>query len=406
MGIAFISHFNRVSMTVAGDAHIMHDFGLSPTQMGAIYSSFLLAYTIGMTPMGAFADRVGVWVALGVMMLGTATFGMLTGGVGHFVTTAGALWMSLLGIRALMGLFTAPLHPCIARTNANWFPPERRGMANGFALSAAGLGIACTFFLFGAMMERFGWQNAFVVSGITTAILGALWLTFGGDSPRARQDPATHHGTEPDGSRSWRTLLRSRPLIFLTISYGAFDYFQYLFFYWMHYYFDSVLHLGPAQSTLFTTIPLLAFTLVMPFGGLLTDRLERRYGRARGRLMLPVTGMVLGALFLFIGVAVKDPIFVVVCFSLAMGSIGAVEPPFWLTAIDLGGTRGTTAAGIMNTGGNFGGFLAPIVTPWISTYLGWQGGLGFGALLCLAGAGLWYFVRPALADAAPVHDSR
>ena len=109
-------------------------------------------------------------------------------------------------------------------------------------------------------------------------------------------------------------------------------------------------------------------------------------------------GMILGALFLFAGVSVHDPLWVVVCFTLAMGSIGTCEPPFWLTAIDIGKSRGTTAAGIMNTGGNFGGFLAPIVTPWISSYFGWQGGLGFGALLCLGGAGLWYFVRPALVE--------
>ncbi len=34
MGITFISHLNRVSMSVAGDERIMDQFAISPTQMG------------------------------------------------------------------------------------------------------------------------------------------------------------------------------------------------------------------------------------------------------------------------------------------------------------------------------------------------------------------------------------
>jgi hypothetical protein len=76
-----------------------------------------------------------------------------------------------------------------------------------------------------------------------------------------------------------------------------------------------------------------------------------------------------------------------------MGAIGTVEPLCWTTAVDLGGPLGTTAAGLMNTAGNVAGFLAPIVTPWVSGMFGWGAGLGIGAFVCVAGAACWRWIR-------------
>jgi dipeptide/tripeptide permease len=72
-----------------------------------------------------------------------------------------------------------------------------------------------------------------------------------------------------------------------------------------------------------------------------------------------------------------------------MFGVGAAEPAFWIVATTVGGRNGATAAGILNTGGNAGGFLAPIVTPWLSTAFGWQTGLAVGAAICLVGAACW-----------------
>ena len=52
MGLCFISHFNRASITSAGDEQIMKQYGISPESMGVIYSSFLIVYTLFMIPGG------------------------------------------------------------------------------------------------------------------------------------------------------------------------------------------------------------------------------------------------------------------------------------------------------------------------------------------------------------------
>jgi dipeptide/tripeptide permease len=60
----------------------------------------------------------------------------------------------------------------------------------------------------------------------------------------------------------------------------------------------------------------------------------------------------------------------------------------------LGGSRGGSSGAIFNTGGNVGGFIAPVVTPWLSGYLGWHGALPVAGLLCLVGAALWFWIHP------------
>jgi MFS family permease len=391
MAILFISHFNRVSMSVAGATYLIPEVGISPVRMGAIYSIFLLCYTVSMTPVGLFADRAGPWLPLTVMLLGTGALGILTGLSGVFIGSTVALWATLLVVRGAMGVFTAPLHPSTARVVAGWIPPDRRILVNGLVTPAAGVGIAGTIYLFGGLQAWLGWEGAFMVSGGVTLAVAGLWFWFGGDSPAARR------AKEAPAAMTERVtlskLIANRSVLLLTLSYSAMGYFEYIFFYWMQYYFGSILHLDSSTTNLYSTIPLLSFAAGMPVGGSVGDRLERRFGVARGRGLVPFTGMLLGAAGLAAGIVVKDPVAVVVCFSVAMLAIGAVEPQCWTAAVELGGSLGTTAAGLMNTGGNLAGFLAPIVTPWLSLQFGWGAGLGLGALVCFLGAACWRWIR-------------
>src|SRR5262249_19779358 len=163
-----------------------------------------------------------------------------------------------------------------------------------------------------------------------------------------------------------------------------------LFYFWMHYYFEDVLHVGKGDSRLYATLLSLAMAAGMFLGGWLADGLARGRGQRRARTAVVVGGMLLGAVLLGVGVAVTEVAWIVVCVALAMAAVGGTEGPFWATAIGLGGRRGATAAGIFNTGGNLGGVVAPILTPLVSGYCGWEWGISLGGLVCLAGTGLWW----------------
>jgi dipeptide/tripeptide permease len=105
--------------------------------------------------------------------------------------------------------------------------------------------------------------------------------------------------------------------------------------------------------------------------------------------------MLLSAALLGLGVVSKDPKWIVIWFALAHAAIGAAEGPFWATAVDIGGRNGGTAAAICNTGGNLGGLLAPVLTPWIGLHFGWSAGIAVGGLICFLGAVCWIGINPA-----------
>src|SRR5437868_3577153 len=163
MALCFISHFNRASITSAGDERIMQQFAISPQRMGVIYSAFLVVYTVFMIPGGWLIDRRGPRFALACMGLGTAVFCALTGLIGFGFFPASQVWFALLGVRSLMGLLTAPLHPGAARAAGNWFPPEQQSLANGLITGASILGYAFVHPIFGGLIDRFDWPVAFVL---------------------------------------------------------------------------------------------------------------------------------------------------------------------------------------------------------------------------------------------------
>ena len=53
----------------------MKEFSLSPTSMGAVFSAFLISYTLLMTPGGRWSDRFGPRNMLAITALGS---GLLT----------------------------------------------------------------------------------------------------------------------------------------------------------------------------------------------------------------------------------------------------------------------------------------------------------------------------------------
>jgi MFS family permease len=426
LAFSWMSWFNRASMSVAYDEHIRNELGVSERAIGYVYSALAFAYMMCMTPGGWFADRVGARLALTAMGLGSALFVALTGVVGLAALPVTATIAALLAVRAALGAFTAPIYPGSSRALASWFPARQRAGANGAVMAAAVLGIAACPHAFGALLDLFDWPAAFVLAGVVTALLALLWVWYARDLPaqhprvnlgeirwiRSDESGVTLHDVrsgaaveadarpllravpEPADERAWRALLTNRNLILLTLSYAGVGYFQYLFFFWMHYYFEGVLKLGRYESRNYATILYLAMAAGMFLGGWLADYLARAWGRRRGRGVVVVSGMLGGAALLGGGLFASQPGWIVLWFALALAAVGATEGPLWATALDLGGRRGATAAGIFNTGGNAGGVLAPVVTPLVSTAYGWPWGIGLGSLVCLAGVSLWLWIDP------------
>lgn len=394
MAYAFLGHVNRIGIATAGDARIMREYSIAPTRMGMVYSAFLLTYTLGMIPGGMLIDRFGARAALIVVGLGSATFAALTGLVGLGVRDPRWAFLAFLIVRGSMGAVSAPLHPACARAVGHWSPPGMGSRLNGLVTGAALLGIAATPPGFGALIDRVGWPSAFLIAAGLTVVLSLTWVAWAADQPPGMETHDAPGRPQGRNASSWRPLLGHRGLILLTLSYAAVGYFQYLFFYWMGHYFEAVLHLPESRGRAYAAIPPLAMAAGMPLGGWLSDRIEAALGSHRHRRLVPMAGMSAGAVLLGLGVLARDPAWIVAWFALALGAVGLAEGPSWSTAVELGGRRGGSSAALFNTGGNAGGVLAPIVTPWVGERLGWGYALGLGAAICLVGVVLWLGIDP------------
>ena len=383
-GLVFLAHFNRISISVAANAHFIGEGKLSAAQMGTVYSAFLLVYTILMLPGGWFIDRVGPRRALSLMGIGLGSWTAITGLLGVAELAVAAMFVPLLIIRGLAGATSVPLHPGAARAVSLWLPVQHRSTANGLVTAGALLGVALTYPVFGGIMERLGWSSAFAVCGLTMVLFALAWhFATAGLAATGRSE---HRPTMME----MFGLLKNRSLLLLALSYGAIGYVQYLFFYWIEYYFKNELNVPPDRSRLLTMDISLAMAAGMLLGGVLSDAVCRWMGRVRGCRLIVITGMCLGAGFSFCGLGTADAEIVTLWFSLAFACLGLCEGIFWTTAPLLEPKAGGLACAVVNTSGNGFGLLAPLFTPIIGNYFGWDAAIVSACIACAVGGLLWF----------------
>lgn len=393
MGYAAIAHFNRVSISVAGSEVFIKEMGITTTMMGWVYTTFLIVYTTGMLPGGWLIDRIGSARALTLLGLTMGTFVALTGTLGWIFHGPEALWLGLLVIRGLAGAGNIPLHPAAAHVVSDVVTGRARATANGVVTAGALIGIACCYPVFGWLMDRLSWQWAFVVSGSALVLYGLLWQRFAQPFLPAPLPKMTAEESQANSEAGWALIHRGNVWL-LTFSYAAYGYFQYLFFYWMGYYFESVLHVPEVEARRVSFYIMLAQGAGMAFGGLSTDAACRLFGTTIGRRLIVMTGMILGAVFGLMGVNVTDLWSVAGCLAIAMAATGMCEGVFWTTATDIGGKARGVCAAFMNTGGNFGGLISPVLTPFMAEKLGWPGSIAVACAISLVGGLTWFLIRP------------
>jgi ACS family glucarate transporter-like MFS transporter len=258
--------------------------------------------------------------------------------------------------------------------------------------------------LFTWLLARYQWRAAFLPAAVAPAALAAVWYWFAHDAAPAKEHEATV--LKPvQMAAPWRALFSNRNLLLLTCAYASLGYFQYIFFYWIYYYFGQVLHLGEAASARYTAILFLAEGMVMPLGGLMSDRLAKSYGPQFGRRWVPIAALGLAAAFTCAG-TFSQSLMAVACFSLAFAAAACCEGPFWATVTELGGEHVGSASSILNAGAQVGGFFAPVLTPIIAGFFGWSWGLYAGVAIVCLGAVAVYFIKLWSGDHEPSLESQ
>lgn len=393
MGFAALGHFNRNCISVAGDEELIKNYGISETGMGWVYTTLLIFYTIGMLPGGWLIDRIGSVRALTLFGVTMGTFGALTGTLGFFTHSPESLWLGLLVIRAFTGFCNATLHPGAAHVVSDLMSDRRRATANGMVTAGALIGVALVNPVFGWLMDEIKWPLAFMVAGGTLVAYGLLWRNIATPSLPAPL-PRTPEQSAGGDRKAITALLSHSNIWLLTLSYAAFGYFQYLFFYWMGYYFKDVLHVPQIEAREANFYIMMAQGVGMAFGGLSTDTICDMLGTIRGRRTIVMTGMGLSGVFGLLAVNMSSHWNVAVCLAVSMGALGICEGVFWTTATDIGGKFRGFSGAFMNTGGNVGGLISPVLTPYMAAYIGWTGSITVACIISALGGVVWFAIRP------------
>lgn len=117
-----ICYVDRANLAVAS-AHIQEEFGITKAEMGYVFSAFAWLYTLCQIPGGWFLDRVGSRLTYFIAIFGWSVATLFQG----FATGL----MSLIGLRAITGIFEAPAFPTNNRMVTSWFPEHERASAVG-----------------------------------------------------------------------------------------------------------------------------------------------------------------------------------------------------------------------------------------------------------------------------------
>src|SRR5688572_20524401 len=180
--LAIITYLDRVCISVAAP-FIRADLGLTPVQMGVVFSAFTLAYSLFEVPSGWLGDVMGPRRVLTRIVLWWSAFTMATG-------LAQGL-RSLIVIRFLFGAGEAGAFPNAVRSFATWFPVRERGMANGVLFFGSRLGGALTAPLALFLVRQYGWRASFAAFGALGLVWAFVWF-------RAYRDrPADHPDIHP-----------------------------------------------------------------------------------------------------------------------------------------------------------------------------------------------------------------
>ena len=388
MAMASAGYVCRVAVTVAAPG-IMKEFGLSQTQMGTVFSAFLLGYTLFQVPSGSLADRVSARKIFLTLSSGWVLLTVLTACVGCHGFGVALVIPQLWIIRGIFGVLAAPTYPTSGRTLAIAIPARLQARANSLVLASVGIGSALTPVLLAPISMHYGWRAGLLAAAAVTTIVAVLWWIFAPHEHHAHENGISALNSSAAESTASPRPLRTSSFWFLFASYLLQGYLGYIFIFWFYLYLVQVRHFEVLQAASFTALPWIATMFAIPIGGVLSDAAVSRWGATWGRRSVPLLALCCAAIFLVIGARTPNATMAVAALTACTVLVLCTEGPFWATMTQLSGEHSGIAGGTMNFGSNIGGMISPALTPWLAERIGWEKALSLTAVLALIAGFLW-----------------
>jgi nitrate/nitrite transporter NarK len=203
-------------------------------------------------------------------------------------------------------------------------------------------------------------------------------------------------GAEHDSSATpWRRLLTSRSVWAICAMYFAYGYGLYFYLTWLPTYLVTELGFSALGSGFFASLPFLLAGIADVTGGWLTDHLARRHSLRVARCGVGFTAFASTAALLFASTLSPSPTAKAVLLALALGSADLSLSACWAAPLDIAVDHAGVITGFMNTFGNLGGLLCPLVVGWaVERQHSWTLPFHITAVVYAAGAIAWLAIDP------------
>ena len=241
-----VNYIDRINLSVAAP-DIQHEFGLSATQLGLLFSAYGWTYALLQIPTGLFLDRYGVTrigrLSAFLWFIASGLTG-LAGGMGGLVLA-----------RLILGVAEAPTFPANAKATGYWFPRSERALATSLFDAAAKFSNVIGVPLVAFAVVQLGWRGGFAVTAVLSLIYFAVyWALYRDPGADPRLDPtelahiraggaAEEGASAANPGRLLRHLLASRKVWGLTLGFSAYGYTFYLFLTWLPAYLVQTMHM-------------------------------------------------------------------------------------------------------------------------------------------------------------------
>jgi sugar phosphate permease len=385
----FIAYVDRVNISVAGPM-IRKEFGLTPTELGLVFSAFAYPYA-GMQIFGGWlSDRFGprkVLAALSVIWaLGTVLTGLSFG------------VSALVAVRVIVGIGEGGAFPAATRAFAHWMPLGERGFAQGITHSASRLGGAVTPPIVLWIVAAHGWREAFIVLGVASLGWTLAWLWTFRDRPdqhrwvtpseqaELRAGAPARPAEKAGSSTPWAEIIKKMWLV--TLVDFCYGWSLWVFLTWLPSYLAEARGFELKGMAIMTMLPLLAGVVGDTLGGVVSDQIFKRTGNlALARRSLLVVGLLGAFSFIIPAVRIESPQMAVYDLALAFFFLELTNAVLWTLPLDIAGEYSGTAGGLMNTGFGVAGMLSPVVFGFVIERTGnYQLPFYISAALLLVGA--------------------
>lgn len=354
---------------------------------GLILSSFFWGYVVTHIPGGMLAEKFGGKYVLGLGILSTAVFTLLTPVA---ATYGGSDWV--IAVRILEGLGEGPTFPALNAILARWVPPQQRGILGSLVFAGALIGTVAGTAVSGVLIQYTagGWPSVFYVFGAVGVLWFILWLLIFYNDPQSHpfiSDEEKMFLQKSIGGLNdkddiapvpWRELAKSVPLWGLIFAQIGHDWGFFTLVTDLPKYFKSVMKFNVFENGFLTALPYLVMWFCSLGSGWLCDMLIIRgyiSTTVARKIFTTIASVGPGIAIIAASYAGCDRTAVVALVTLAMALMGTFYPGMKVNALDLSPNYAGTLMALVNGIGAFTGIITPylvgVLTP-DSTILQWR----------------------------------